>query len=73
MTDNLPEPAYIAGLATSLRIHHPDALQAAEDELAHTRQLALVVANWINNPNYDLAARTALAEVLGLPEPRRTT
>jgi hypothetical protein len=70
MADALPEPAYIAGLATSLRIHHPEALQAAEDELAQTRHLRALVAAWINDNTHDHAARTALAQALGLPEPR---
>ncbi|KIF66246.1 hypothetical protein HY68_36670 [Streptomyces sp. AcH 505] len=68
MADGLPEPAYIAGLATQLQ-HHPD-LRAAEDELARIRAVITRLTGWINNPAHDITARSNLADHLGLPAPR---
>jgi hypothetical protein len=48
------------------------ALRAAEDELACLRAFKALVAAFIHNPTHDPAARTALAQQLGLPEPHRT-
>lgn len=51
---------------------HATALHGAEDDLARLRTALAQVTAWINNPNNDPAARSALAQHLGLPEPRRT-
>ncbi|MFD8078168.1 hypothetical protein ACFV3E_36575 [Streptomyces sp. NPDC059718] len=45
-------------------------LTSAESELAERREDRRKVAAFINNPVYDLAARQALAEDLGMPGPR---
>ncbi|MFD7922598.1 hypothetical protein ACFV3R_25640 [Streptomyces sp. NPDC059740] len=53
-------------------VHAAD-LRAAETDLAtHRQRLATVVA-WINDPAWDLAARTALAQLLNLPAPEGGT
>ena len=44
-------------------------LRAAEDELARLRAFKALVAAFIHNPPHDPAARTALAQHLGLPAP----
>lgn len=49
---------------------HATHLTAAENDLARLRTALARAAAWINNPNYDLTARTALAQHLGLPEPQ---
>jgi hypothetical protein len=61
--------AYVAALATELVCRHP-ALLAAENDLAILRVRLALVATFIHNPHYDITARTALAQALGLPEPR---
>ncbi|MEU9014317.1 hypothetical protein AB0D12_32010 [Streptomyces sp. NPDC048479] len=66
----MDDPAYIAGLATELRIHQPGALELAENDLQRLRAVVTKVAAWIHNPAYDDTARHALAELLGLPAPR---
>lgn len=66
---DLPDSEYLAGLATQLRTA-PAVTQATEDDLARMRQAMTLVAAFINNPAYDLAARTALATTTGLPAPR---
>lgn len=45
-------------------------LTSAENELAERRADRLKIAAFINNPVYDLTARQALAEDLGMPGPR---
>lgn len=60
---------YVATLADELRATRPDLVRAAEDELQRLRLKFGVVARFINNPAYDLTARTALAEALKLPAP----
>lgn len=49
---------------------HATHLTAAEDDLARLRAALARATAWINNPAYDITARTALARHLGLPEPR---
>lgn len=51
-------------------VHHDDPLRTAEDDLKVYRERAAKVAAFINDPAYDLTARQALAERLGLPGPR---
>lgn len=46
------------------------ALRAAEDELQVLRGRLARVAAFIHDPAYDLTARTALAQTLGIPSPR---
>ncbi|MFJ8727714.1 hypothetical protein [Streptomyces sp. NPDC093269] len=68
MTDHAPE--YVDGLATELEGRHASLLATAENDLAILRgRIALTVA-FIHDPTHDHAARTALAQRLGLPEPR---
>lgn len=66
---NTADGEYLAGLATQLRTA-PAITRATEDDLARMRHAMTLVAAFINNPAYDLAARTALATTTGLPEPR---
>ncbi|MFD8626651.1 hypothetical protein ACFV4E_22670 [Streptomyces hygroscopicus] len=47
------------------------ALRAAENELQQLRGLRADIAAFINNPAHDPDTRRALAQHLGLPEPRR--
>lgn len=47
-----------------------DSLRSAENDLQHLRQQMATVAQFIANPAYDDAARRALAQSLGLPEPQ---
>jgi hypothetical protein len=69
----MPEPtAYVDQLAAELRTRRPDVLRAAEDELQRLRTVLGTVARFINNPQYDHHARTALAHDLQLPAPERT-
>lgn len=63
------DPAYVDTLAHQLRVHHPDLLRAAEDELAEARRFKATVAGFINNPAIAHDIRTNLAHDLGLPEP----
>lgn len=49
-----------------------DLLHRAEEGLARLRRAMLLVAVWVNNPAYDDTARRALAELLGIPAPRRS-
>lgn len=66
----MPETtAYEALLVGQLRSERPDLLRAAEDELQRLRGVLSTVARFINNPDYDHTARTALAQALGLPAP----
>jgi hypothetical protein len=67
------DPAYVAGLATQLHDRRPDALDAAEDDLAILRGRLAIVATWINNPAYCPTAREALAQALNLPAPAKET
>lgn len=64
-----PDPAYVDTLAHQLRVHHPDLLRAAEDELAEDRRFKATVAAFINNPAIARDIRVNLASDLGLPEP----
>ena len=47
------------------------ALDASENELQRLRPIVAAAAAFINNPAYDITARRALAEQLGLPAPRQ--
>jgi hypothetical protein len=62
--------AYVDQLATELRQHRPDMLRAAEDELQRLRSLLATVVAFIHNPAHDAAARSTLADLLGLHAPR---
>ncbi|MCX5000930.1 hypothetical protein [Streptomyces longwoodensis] len=69
----MTDQSYEDKLVGQLQTRRPDALDAAEDDLALLRgRLALTVA-FIHNPAYDHTARTALARDLALPEPRQET
>jgi hypothetical protein len=46
-----------------------DALRSAENDLQRLREQMARVARFIADPAYDDAARRALAQTLGLPEP----
>lgn len=69
MAESPADAAYIARLARELE-RNPAPLALAEDELAHLRGTLARVAEWINNPVHDLAARRDLADYLHLPAPR---
>ena len=56
-----PQQSYGLHLAADLR--------SAENELRHLRGQLRQATAFINDPAHDLAARRALAERLGLPEP----
>ena len=56
-----PQQSYGLRLAADLR--------SAENELSELRGQLRQAAAFINDPAHDLAARRALAEHLGLPEP----
>ncbi|WP_448333539.1 hypothetical protein [Streptomyces sp. DSM 41534] len=47
------------------------ALTAAENELQRLRGLLAAAAAWIHDPTHDITARRALAQQLGLHEPRQ--
>lgn len=66
----MPDHDYVAGLAAQLQQRHPDLLARAGNDLAILRARLAIVARWINNPAYDDTARRALAQALGLPQPR---
>ncbi|MEU3261015.1 hypothetical protein ABZ694_25035 [Streptomyces albidoflavus] len=51
---------------------HAGALRAAEQDLATHRQRHATLTAWLHNPTHDLTARTALAQLLGLPAPADT-
>jgi hypothetical protein len=64
------DQAYVATLTDQLCTRHASLIATAENDLAVLRsQIALTVA-WIHDPAYDRDARIALAQRLGLPEPR---
>jgi len=64
------DQAYEATLAGQLCTRHTALLATAENDLAILRaRIALAVA-FIHDPAHDRDARTALAQRLGLPEPR---
>ncbi|MGW2384347.1 hypothetical protein [Streptomyces sp. NPDC001658] len=65
------QTAYVDQLATELRTQRPDLIRAAEDELQRLRLALGTVAAFINNPDHDHTARTALAQALNLPAPDR--
>ncbi|WP_333745518.1 hypothetical protein [Streptomyces sp. IBSBF 2950] len=48
-------------------------LVSAENELARLRGIVAKTVGWIHNPVHDAAARCALAQLLGLPEPSTRT
>ncbi|MDX3165985.1 hypothetical protein PV516_19545 [Streptomyces scabiei] len=48
-------------------------LASAENELTRLRGIVAKTVGWIHNPIYDPAARCALAQHLGLPEPSTRT
>jgi hypothetical protein len=64
-----PDPGYVDTLADQLRTRRPDALDAAENDLALLRGRLALVTTFIHNPAHDRAARQALARLLALPEP----
>ncbi|MFB9558658.1 hypothetical protein ACFFTP_31320, partial [Streptomyces roseoviridis] len=64
------DPAYVDALADQLSTRHTALLATAEDDLALLRGRLAIVTTWIHDPRHDHAARTALAEALGLPTPR---
>jgi hypothetical protein len=55
------------------RLHLTRDLRRAEDELGELRSRISQVAAFINDGAYDLTARHALAQRLGLPEPNPST
>lgn len=63
-----PPSSYVATLANQLA-HHPETLDAAEDDLAILRGRLAIVTRFIHNPTYDATARQALAQDLQLPAP----
>ncbi|MFD7980275.1 hypothetical protein [Streptomyces sp. NPDC059071] len=63
------DPAYVDALAEELCARHTALLATAEDDLALLRGRLAIVTAWINDPTHDHAARTALADALGLPAP----
>ena len=67
----MPDQTYIDQLATELTNRRPDVLRAAEDELQRLRTKLRTVARFINNPQHDHTARTALAQDLQLPAPEK--
>lgn len=64
------DTGYVQALAGELCTRHPDLL-SAENDLALLRGRIAIVATFIHNPAYDDTARRALAQALGLPEPRK--
>jgi hypothetical protein len=62
-------PAYVDTLAGQLRTRNPDALDAAEDDLALLRARLTIVARFIHDPTHDREARQALARDLHIPGP----
>lgn len=62
--------AYVASLVGQLA-HRPDALDAAEDDLAILRGRLAIVTRFIHNPTHDHTARLALAQDLQLPAPEK--
>ncbi|MEZ7005612.1 hypothetical protein [Streptomyces sp. AD55] len=65
------DPAYVDTLASQLRCRHASLLATAEDDLAVLRARIAIVADWIHEDIWDDTARRALAQRLGLPEPRQ--
>jgi hypothetical protein len=65
-----PAEEYVDGLAAELTQRHPDLL-SAEKDLAVLRGRLAIVARFIHDQAYDDTARRALAQTLGLPEPKR--
>ena len=63
---------YVQALAGELCTRHP-LVASLEDDLALLRGRIAIVATFIHNPAYDDTARRALAQALGLPEPRKAT
>ncbi|MEV8248142.1 hypothetical protein AB0R01_30870 [Streptomyces rochei] len=58
-------------LAGQLCNRHTALLATVENDLAILRGRIAIVATFIHNPAYDHTARRALAQALGLPEPRQ--
>ncbi len=67
------DPGYEEALAGELCTRHPALVASLEDDLALLRGRIAIVAAFIHNPAYDDTARRALAQALGLPEPRKAT
>ena len=63
-------PGYAATLAHQLA-RRPDALDAAEDDLAILRGRIAIVTRFLHNPNIPLDIRRTLARDLQLPTPDR--
>jgi hypothetical protein len=64
------DQAYVDTLADQLCTRHTALLATAENDLAILRGRIAIVATWIHNPTHCADARRALAQALGLPEPR---
>jgi hypothetical protein len=67
------DTGYVQALAGELCTRHTALINSAENDLALLRARIAIVATFIHNPAYDDTARRALAQALGLPEPRKAT
>jgi hypothetical protein len=64
------DQAYVDTLAGQLCCRHAGLLATAEDDNAVLRGRLAVTVAFIHDPAFDRDTRTALAQALGLPEPR---
>lgn len=65
----MTDPAYVDTLTDELCARHTALLATNENDLALLRGRLALVTTWIHDPRHNHAARTALAEALGLPAP----